>query len=104
MGADTLWKHNESATVIGRFLSYDRKTGETTIELNADGVKFIKEAGMDKKAITREEAIEKLNDCIDNDDTEMAHADADSVLTELLKSLGYRDVVNVFSCVKKWYA
>lgn len=41
--------------------------------------------------MTREEAIEKLNDCIDNDDTEVAHADADGVLTELLKSLGYQD-------------
>lgn len=37
-------------------------------------------------------------------DTEVAHAKADDVLTELLLSLGYEKVVNAYNKVPKWYA
>ena len=37
-------------------------------------------------------------------DTEMAHIDADDVLCELLKSLGYEDVVSEYQNVNKWFA
>ena len=54
--------------------------------------------------MTREEALAKLEDCRKSGDTEAAHADADDVLCDLLKSLGYADVVSAWERVDKWYA
>ena len=54
--------------------------------------------------MTREEAIMKLRQCQSNFDTEIAHVDADGVLTDLLTELGYQDVVDEFEKVEKWYA
>ena len=34
----------------------------------------------------------------------MAHAHADDVLTELLISLGYQDVVDKYEKIDKWFA
>ncbi len=52
----------------------------------------------------RETAIEKLKQCQDYDDTERAHNDADDVLRDLLVALGYKDVVEEWVKVEKWYA
>lgn len=37
-------------------------------------------------------------------DPEAAHANADDILCELLKTLGYEDVVIAWQSVEKWYA
>lgn len=54
--------------------------------------------------MTKEEAIKKLLECQQDDDTENAHADADDVLCELLNSLGYGEVVSEYEKVDKWFA
>ena len=41
---------------------------------------------------------------IENGDTEAAHSNADKVLCDLLVSLGYKDVVEDYQRVEKWYA
>ena len=37
-------------------------------------------------------------------DPEAAHSEADEVLCELLKTLGYENVVKAWQSVEKWYA
>lgn len=54
--------------------------------------------------MTREEAIECLKHEQKSGDTEIAHGNADDVLCDLLKSLGYGDVVKEYEKVSKWYA
>lgn len=54
--------------------------------------------------MTRQEAIDALKDEQQSGDTEIAHCSADDVLCDLLKSLGYQDVVDEYDKVKKWYA
>lgn len=54
--------------------------------------------------MTKEQAIEKLKELQKNGDYESAHGDADEVLCELLKALGYEDVVAEWDKVGKWYA
>lgn len=54
--------------------------------------------------MTREEAIQCLKDEQESGDTEIAHINADDVLCDLLKSIGYGDVVNEYEKIKKWYA
>jgi hypothetical protein len=54
--------------------------------------------------MTRERAIKELKHAQKNRDVEAAHATADFVLCELLKALGYEDVVAEWEEVEKWYA
>ena len=54
--------------------------------------------------ISREEAIEELIKQQNNEDIEVAHSNADSILCRLLESLGYSDVVREYYKVEKWYA
>lgn len=54
--------------------------------------------------ITREDAIEELIKQQNNEDIEVAHSNADSILCRLLESLGYSDVVKEYYKVEKWYA
>lgn len=54
--------------------------------------------------ISREEAIEKLKEQQNNEDIEVAHSIADTILCRLLESLGYSDVVREYDRVEKWYA
>ena len=37
-------------------------------------------------------------------DAQVGHIEADDLMCELLKTLGYRDGVEVFEGMKKWYA
>lgn len=53
--------------------------------------------------MTKEQAIEELIKCQD-DDPEWGHVDADDVLCRLLISLGFDDVVEEYKKVLKWYA
>ena len=53
--------------------------------------------------MTKEEAIGKLKEASELD-TERAHYKADEILCELLNSLGYQDVVEVYNYIYKRYA
>lgn len=59
--------------------------------------------GMGGFQVTRETAIAQLKEAAKRD-TEAAHSIADDVLCDLLKSLGYEDVVEAWREVDKWYA
>jgi hypothetical protein len=52
----------------------------------------------------KEEAINSLKFWQDVEDQEAAHDEADEILCWLLRELGYGDVVDEWSKVKKWYA
>jgi hypothetical protein len=54
--------------------------------------------------MTKEQAIEALKTIAKDDDIEMAHVEADSVLCQLLHSLGHGDVVTEYHRITKWYA
>lgn len=49
-------------------------------------------------------AISRLREIQTNTDKELAHMDADGVLCDLLKSLGYASVVDEYHKVDKWFA
>lgn len=49
-------------------------------------------------------AIEMLKAEQANDDTEMAHSNADEILCTLLEELGHAEVVAEYRKVSKWYA
>jgi hypothetical protein len=52
----------------------------------------------------RQAAIAILRDCQQPGDTEAAHSRADDAICDLLRSLGYGDVVDEWEKVDKWYA
>jgi len=52
----------------------------------------------------RAEILERLRRIAAGGDTEMDHHDADEVLCELLIHLGYKDIVDAWAKVDKWYA
>ena len=52
----------------------------------------------------RKKAIEELEELQDSGDVEMAHGEADVILMNLLRELGYDDVVDAYGLVPKWYA
>lgn len=54
--------------------------------------------------MTKEEAIQQLKIIQVNNDTENAHILADDVLCELLISLGFKDVMEEYNKIYKWYA
>lgn len=49
-------------------------------------------------------ALKKMREEISNGDTEIAHSRADYILCELLKTLGYDELVKLYDEVPKWYA
>lgn len=42
--------------------------------------------------------------CVENGDLEAAHGDADRILIELLRELGYDHLCDLWAQVGKWYA
>jgi len=52
----------------------------------------------------REAAIKELKRLQGGGDIEATRGDADKVLCDLLKMLGYGDVVEEYHKVEKWYA
>lgn len=56
-------------------------------------------AALRDKALTTLRSIPKVGS-----DTEMNHVRADDVLCDLLRSLGYGDVVDAWEDISKWYA
>ena len=59
---------------------------------------------MGPKNMTKEQAIEELKTEQANDDTEVAHSNADDILCKLLTALGHAAVVAEYEKVRKWYA
>lgn len=59
---------------------------------------------MTKKEKLIAEYKAKMLEQVNNDDTEQAHSNADSLLVELLELLGYKEVTDVYDEVGKWYA
>lgn len=57
-----------------------------------------------KKADIIKEAVEKMKECVNNGDTEVAHLDADNILCDVLTQLGYKELVDLYEKVNKWYA
>ena len=58
-----------------------------------------------KKEDIIKEAIEKMKECVKNNgDIEVAHLDADNILCDVLTQLGYKELVDLYKKVDKWYA
>ena len=49
---------------------------------------------MEKEVIIKE-AIEKMKECVNNGDTEVAHINADAILCDVLTQLDYKEHVNL---------
>jgi len=54
--------------------------------------------------MTPEEFKAKMQECADNYDTECGHSNADALMCELLRSMGYGEGVLIFEEMDKWYA
>lgn len=56
----------------------------------------------------QKELIEKVKAdlfrAVDDTDVESAHEDADNSLCDLLNGLGFREIVEIYSQVDKWYS
>jgi len=55
-------------------------------------------------AMAKAKAMEDLIFLQASDDTEGAHARADEVLCDLLREMGFGDVVDAWDKIDKWYA
>ena len=51
--------------------------------------------------LTRDELLDKLRECADNSDFEMAHGDADDALIAYIAD---DEIAEAFESVGKWYA
>jgi hypothetical protein len=57
--------------------------------------------------MTKEQIIVRLQELANNakdGDEEDAHREADIILCELLSTLGYKEVVDAYGEIEKWYA
>ncbi len=54
--------------------------------------------------MTQDEAITELRRLQKDQDTEIAHVEADEVLCAVLKSLGCVEIVNEYEKIEEWYA
>ena len=54
--------------------------------------------------MTREEFRNKMQAIADKRDTEYAHIEADNLMCELLKGLGYGEGVDIIKEMDKWYS
>lgn len=52
----------------------------------------------------KDNLINKLKALAKSGDPEAAHGDADKILCELLIMLGYKEVVDAYAEIEKWYA
>lgn len=50
------------------------------------------------------EFLERMHEHVKDTDYEVAHSRADDLLCDLLKELGFKEVVDVYDKVGKWYA
>ncbi|CAH1657786.1 conserved hypothetical protein [Hyphomicrobiales bacterium] len=57
--------------------------------------------------MSREEVVDELKRLArlsEDGDPELAHSEADKIISDFVKSLGYSDVANAFDEIFKWYA
>ena len=54
--------------------------------------------------MNKDEILNKMIELGKSDDFEVAHGEADHLLCEFLKSLGYNDIVEAYNKVGKWYS
>jgi hypothetical protein len=52
----------------------------------------------------KEEALSRLRELAECDDQEIAHKEADKVLTDFLRALGHGDLAEAFDAIDKWYS
>ena len=57
---------------------------------------------LNNKYLNRMKEVKQIYD--EKDDKEEAHILADTVLCDLLESLGYVEIVEEFNSIHKWYA
>jgi hypothetical protein len=57
---------------------------------------------MDK--LLSDEMIKRLQVEVNSGDIEDGHGNADDILCELLEKIGYKEVVEIYHKVPKWYA
>ena len=55
-----------------------------------------------KNKINLEDYLKRLKEC-EEYDAESAHGRADEILCELLRELGYSDIVDAYEDIDKWY-
>ncbi len=77
--------------------------GEAVIEIaKALNLDYSEESG------TQQELLEKykkaMTEAIDQGDVEVGHGNCDDVLCELVRELGFGDVVEIYNTQNKWYA
>ena len=51
--------------------------------------------------MTKDELLAKMHELQTNDDTEIAHSEADDALLEYINDI---DITAAYACVDKWYA
>lgn len=51
-----------------------------------------------------DDALIHMQACIDSEDTEAAHDSADRILCGVLEAVGFKDLVEAYGKVEKWYA
>lgn len=56
------------------------------------------------EVISPEKFLEAMQEIANNNDTEEKHSDADTLICEVLKRLGYEKGVAVFLAMNKWYS
>lgn len=59
---------------------------------------------MGTEAMTKDEALRRMKECVRSGDPEIAHSNADDILCEFLRDLGHGDLVDIYCDVDKWYA
>lgn len=53
---------------------------------------------------SRELFLQEMLELQKDDDYEITHIKADQLLCEILIELGYKDIVDAYSGIEKWYA
>lgn len=48
--------------------------------------------------------VTMVEKCLQEDDEETNHENADGILCEFLKKLGYENIVEVYELISKWYS
>lgn len=47
--------------------------------------------------------LDRMQECEECEDTEIAHMDADELIIEILNDMGLEDIANSFEDTEKWY-
>lgn len=51
-----------------------------------------------------DEFLEKMKKCFDNESPEWGHINADNLMCDLLRKLGYGDGIDFFEKQERWYS